>query len=199
MQDTARTEEISVSEKVAAIRKQFIDFKERISSNPLSDDVVLEELCHQIEHELEKSLNADVVHMADDIYNYMGEVGLEKRLQLHRNYLDSDLAPEETFWSRWHLVDTLSVLHRDQEAIEEQSEFFRWTSLHMKDEHVLRAVEDTTQTQCWAREGRMMNGFSYIVKLQNALKVLRSAVIGNVFSYEPEQRYLSKMEKWMMH
>ena len=88
-----------------------------------------------------------------------GKLGLEKRISLHRRYLKIVSDNKERFWSHWQLVDTLAVLQRNRETVEEQLKFYRWTCDHLSDEYVLEALYDTTQAKCWKEEGRINEWF----------------------------------------
>ena len=141
---------------IDSIRHKFESFMEQAKRNPLSvDDTPLMEACREVEEALSKKITPERVHLADDIYRYMGQEGLEKRLSLHRAYMDKAPNAEERFWSNWHLVDTLAVLRRNRETVEEQLRFYQWTVRKLTDEHVLRALEDTTQARCWRMEERI--------------------------------------------
>ena len=120
----------------------------------ITDDGPLREVCRDVEALLLKGLSREVVHLADGVFRYLGQEGIEKRIPLHRDYVEVAPDPDERFWSHWHLVDSLAVLRLNREAVEEQIELYRWTCENLSDEHILRSLEDTTQALCWLMEGR---------------------------------------------
>ena len=141
------------------IRSKFDSFIEQAKSDPTSGEDILIEAYNQIEDALKGEITPELVHLADDIYRYMGKLGLEKRISLHRKYLG--VAPDNTerFWSHWQLVDTLAVLQRNRETVEEQIRLYRWTCEQLSDAYVLEALYDTTQAKCWKEEGRIDEWF----------------------------------------
>lgn len=160
-----------MSKELRDICQKFDVFMENVRSDPsLADDSLLLEACKEVEDALSHEITPEVVHLADDIYRYMGQVGLEKRISLHRKYLYVVPNLEERFWSHWHLVDTLAILRRNREAVEEQSNLYHWTCQHLTDEHVLRALEDTTQARCWQMEGRINEWFQLYYKTSERLE-----------------------------
>ena len=141
------------------IRSKFDAFREQAKSDPTSGEDILMEAYNQIEDALRGEITPELVHLADDIYRYMGKLGLEKRISLHRRYLGVASDNTERFWSHWQLVDTLAVLQRNRETVEEQIRLYRWTCKHLSDEYVLEALSDTTQAKCWKEEGRIDEWF----------------------------------------
>ncbi len=141
------------------IRSKFDSFIEQAKSDPTSGEDILMEAYNQIEVALKGEITPEVVHLADDIYTYMGKLGLEKRISLHRRYLKIASDNTERFWSHWQLVDTLAVLQRNRETVEEQIRLYRWTCKHLSDEYVLEVLYDTTQAKCWKEEGRIDEWF----------------------------------------
>ena len=138
-----------------AHQKYNLFLHQQRSDSPPGDDSLLVEACNEIEKTLTNGILPKKVHLADNIYKYMGQEGLVKRVSLHRMYLETETDLDERFWSHWQLVDSLAVLGKHREAVEEQSVFYQWTSTHLTAEHIVRALEDTTQAQCWKHEGRI--------------------------------------------
>ena len=141
------------------IRSKFDSFIEQAKSDPTSGEDILTEAYNEVEEALKSEITPELVHLADDIYIYMGKLGLEKRISLHRRYLKIVSENKERFWSHWQLVDTLAVLQRNRETVGEQIQFYRWTCEHLSDEYVLEALYDTTQAKCWKEEGRIDEWF----------------------------------------
>jgi RNA polymerase sigma factor (sigma-70 family) len=138
------------------IRQKLRKFVEDTKSTPLSpDEALLVEACQDVERALNQEVTPELVHLAHDIYGYLGHEGLEKRVSLHRRYMSAAQDMEERFWSNWHMVDSLAVLRRSREAVEEQSRLYQWASQSLTDEHVLKALYDSTQALCWIKEGRI--------------------------------------------
>ena len=141
------------------IRSKFDAFIEQAKSDPTSGEDILKEAYNQIEDALKGEITPELMHLADDIYTYMGKLGLEKRISLHRRYLKIASDNTERFWSHWQLVDTLAVLQRNRETVEEQIRLYHWTCEQLSDAYVLEALYDTTQAKCWKEEGRIDEWF----------------------------------------
>ncbi len=141
------------------IRDKFDSFMEQAKSDPTSGEDILTEAYNQVEETLKGEITPELVHLADDIYTYMGKLGLEKRISLHHRYLKIAPDNKERFWSHWQLVDSLAVLQRNRETVEEQLRLYRWTCKHLSDDYVLEALYDTTQAKCWKEEGRIDEWF----------------------------------------
>ena len=141
------------------IRSKFDAFIEQAKSDPTSGADILTEAYNEVEEALKSEITPELVHLADDIYTYMGKLGLEKRISLHRRYLKIASDNTERFWSHWQLVDTLAVLQRNRETVEEQIRLYRWACEHLSDEYVLEALYDTTQAACWKEEDRIVEWF----------------------------------------
>lgn len=152
------------------IRSKFDAFIEQAKSDPISGEDILMEAYNQIEDALKGEITPELVHLTDDIYTYMGKLGLEKRISLHRRYLKIVSDNKERFWSHWQLVDTLAVLQRNRETVEEQIRLYRWTCEHLSDEYVLEALYDTTQAKCWKEEGRIDEWFQLYDKASERLE-----------------------------
>ena len=141
------------------IRGKFDSFIEQAKSDPTSGEDILTEAYNEVEEALKGEITPELVRLADDIYTYMGKLGLEKRISLHRRYLKVVSDNKERFWSHWQLVDTLAVLQRNRETVEEQLRLYRWACKYLSDEYVLEALYDTTQAACWKEEDRIDEWF----------------------------------------
>ena len=154
-----RSEGEEMTDTLKDIRRKFDSFMAQAKSDPTSGADILTESYNQVEEALKGEITPELVHLADDIYTYMGKLGLEKRISLHRRYLKIISDNKERFWSHWQLVDTLAVLQRNRETIEEQIRLYHWTCEHLSDDYVLEALYDTTQAACWKGEGRIDEWF----------------------------------------
>ena len=148
-----------MSNNLENIRRKFDAFIEQAKSDPTSGEDILKEAYNQIEDALKGEITPELMHLADDIYTYMGKLGLEKRISLHRRYLKIASDNTERFWSHWQLVDTLAVLQRNRETVEEQIRLYHWTCEQLSDAYVLEALYDTTQAKCWKEESRIDEWF----------------------------------------
>ena len=154
-----RSEGEDMTDTLKDIRHKFDSFIAQAKSDPTSGEDILTEAYNQVEEALKGEITPELVHLADDIYKYMGKLGLEKRISLLRRYMDVAPDNKERFWSHWHLVDSLAVLQRNRETVAEQILLYRWTCEHLSDEYVLEALYDTTQAKCWKAEGRIDEWF----------------------------------------
>ena len=92
---------------------------------------------------LRVKLTPELVHLAvDEIYPYMGKLGMEKRLSLLRKYMDDAPSDAEHFWAHDELADSLAILDRNREAIEEHSRLYRWACQHLPDKYVLKVISN---------------------------------------------------------
>ena len=148
-----------MSNNLKEIRCKFDSFMVQAKSDPTSGKDILMEAHNEVEDALKGEITPELVHLADDIYRYMGKLGLEKRISLHRRYLGVAPDNKERFWSHWELVDSLAILQRNRETVEEQTRLYRWTCEHLSDEYVLEALYDTTQAACWKEEDRIDEWF----------------------------------------
>ena len=147
----------NIMRQLEEIRSKFNAFMEQVKSNPTSRADILKEAFNEIEDALKGEITPELVHLAvDDIYPYMGKLGMEKRIPLLRKYMDVAPDDAERFWSHDGLVHSLAFLRRHQEAIEEQSRLYRWACNHnMPDKDVLEALSNLNVAECWAAESRI--------------------------------------------
>ena len=136
------------------IKQQIAAFRERAKSDPLSGADILTEACNQVEGALKEEITSELVHLADEIYEYMGKLGYEKRVSLHRGYLGTAPDNLECFWSHSLLMGSLYMLQRNREVVEEQTRLFRWTCEHLPDDYVLEVLGyHLNEAGCWNAEG----------------------------------------------
>ena len=147
----------NIMNQLEQLRSKFDSFMEQVKSDPTSRADILTEACNEIEDALKGEITPELVHLAvDDIYPYMGKLGMEKRIPLLRKYMDVAPDDAERFWSHDGLVHSLAFLRRHQEAIEEQSRLYRWACNHnMPDKDVLEALSNLNVAECWAAESRI--------------------------------------------
>ena len=145
----------NIMSQLEQLRSKFDAFMEQVKSDPTSRADIFKEASKEIGDALKGEITPELVHLVvDDIYPCMGSLGMEKRLSLLRRYMD--IAPDdaEHFWSHDGLVDTLALLERNQEAIEEQKQLYRW-ACKQSEKHVLRILSNLTSAECWTVEGRI--------------------------------------------
>ena len=146
----------NIMSQLEQLRSKFDSFMEQVKSDPASREGILKEASNEIEDMLKGKITPDLVHLAvDEIYPYMGKLGMEKPLSLLRRYMgevrDDD---KEHFWAHEGLVNTLAYLDRNREAIEEQTRLYRW-SCKESERYVLRIVPNLSSAGCWAAEDRI--------------------------------------------
>ena len=146
----------NVMTQLEKVRSKFNLFMEKVKSDPASRAGILTEACNEIEDALKGEITPELVHLAvDEIYPYMGSLGMEKRVPLLRRYMEDALDDTERFWAHDRLVDSLASLGRNRAAIEEHSRLYRWTCQHLPDKYVLEAGANLGGSGCWAAEGRI--------------------------------------------
>ena len=147
--------DIIMSDKLKDIRGKFDAFMEQVKSDPASREAILKEASNEIDDALKGEITPELVHLVvDEIYPYMGKLGMEKRVPLLRKYMD--VAPDDTerYWSHKGLVNSLAFLRRNREAIEEQTRLYRW-ACKQSEKHVLRTISNLSTAGCWKAEGRI--------------------------------------------
>ena len=148
-----------IMSQLESIRSKFDSFIAQAKSDPTSGEDILTEAHNQVEDALKGEITSDLVHLADEIYEYIGTVGMEKRVPLHRRYLNVASDPKERFWSHRQLSGNLARLRRNKEAVEEQVRLYRWTCEHLSDADVLETVSSLSHIECWKAEGRIDEWF----------------------------------------
>ena len=147
--------DIIMSDKLKDIRGKFDAFMEQVKSDPASREAILKEASNEIDNALKGEITPELVHLVvDEIYPYMGKLGMEKRVPLLCKYMD--VAPDDTerYWSHNGLVNSLAFLRRNREVIEEQTRLYRW-ACKQSEKHVLRTISNLSTAGCWKAEGRI--------------------------------------------
>ena len=145
----------NIMNQLEEIRSRFTAFMENVKSDPASRSDILTEACNEIEAALKGKTTPELAHLAvDEIYPYMGKLGMEKRTSLLRRYMDDAPDNTERFWAHKALVNSLAFLERNQEAIAEQTRLYRW-ACKQSEKYVLRIISNLTSAGCWAAEGRI--------------------------------------------
>ena len=145
----------NIMSQLEQLRSKFNSFMEQVKSDPASRGDILTEACNEIEDALKGEITPDLVHLAvDDIYPYMGKLGMEKRLSLLRRYMNDAPEGTEHFWAHGEFVESLAFLDRNQEAIKEQTRLYRW-ACQQSDKYVLKVISNLSTAGCWAVEGRL--------------------------------------------
>ena len=146
----------NIMSQLEEIRSRFAAFMENVKSDPASRSDILTAACNEIEAALKGKTTPELAHLAvDEIYPYMGKLGMEKRLLLLRKYMDDAPDDTERFWAHGGLVYSLAFLGRNQEAIKEHSRLYRWTCQHLSDKYLLETAANLDVAGCWAAEGRI--------------------------------------------
>ena len=149
----------NIMNQLESIRSKFDSFMAQAKSDPTSGEDILKEAHNQVEDALKGEITSELVHLADEIYEYIGKVGMEKSVSLHRRYLNVASDNKERFWSHRQLAGNLAMLRRNREAIEEQARLYRWACDHSSDADVLEVVSSLTHAECWKQEGRIDEWF----------------------------------------
>ena len=145
----------NIMSQLESIRSKFDSFIAQAKSDPTSGEDILTEAHNQVEDALKGEITPELVHLADEIYEYIGKIGMEKRVSLHRKYLNVALDTKERFWAHRQLSGNLARLRQNREAVEEQVRLYRWTCEHLSDEDVLETVSSLSHIECWKAEGRI--------------------------------------------
>lgn len=146
----------NIMSQLEEIRSKFNAFMEKVKANPASREDILKEAHNEIEDALKDGITPELVHLAaDDIYPYMGKLGMEKRISLLRKYMDDALEDTERFWAHEGLVYSFAFLGRNREAIEEHSRLYQWTCQHLPDKYVLEITANLDVAGSWVAEGRI--------------------------------------------
>ena len=144
----------NIMNQLEQLRNMFDAYLEKVNSDPASRDDILKQASNEIEEVFKGEITPEMVHLAvDDIYPYMGSIGMEKRLPLLRKYMDIAPDAEERFWAHKGLVNTLAHLRKSREAIDEQKRLYRWACKN-SEKHVLRVISNLSIAGCWKAEGR---------------------------------------------
>ena len=144
----------NIMSQLEQLRNKFDAFMEQVKSDPASREDILKEAFNEVEDALKGKITPELAHLAvDDIYPYMGRLGMEKRIPLLRTYMDGAPDDTELFWAHRELVNTLALLERNREAIEEQTRLYHW-ACNQAEKFVLRIVSNLSSSACWAAEDR---------------------------------------------
>ena len=144
-----------MSAKLEDIRGKFDAYRKQMRSDPASGKAMLTEVNKEIDDALKAEITPELVHLVvNEIYPYMGKLGMEKRIPLFRKSMD--VAPDDTerYWLHKSLVDSLAFVGRNREAIEEQTRLYRW-ACKQSEKYVLRTISNLNPARCWKAEGRI--------------------------------------------
>ena len=146
----------NVMSQLEEIRSRFNAFMEKVKADPASREDILKEAHNEIEDALKDGITPELVHLAvDEIYPYMGKLGMEKRISLLRRYMEETADDTERFWAHDKLVYSLAFLERNREAVEEHARLYQWTCRHLPDKYVLEIASNLSVSECWTAEGRI--------------------------------------------
>ena len=160
----------NIMQQLENIRSKFDSFMTQAKSDPTSGEDILTEAYNQVEDALKDEITPELVHLADEIYEYMGKLGLEKSVSLHRRYLNVASDNKERFWSHQQLGNSLAMLRRNKEAIEEQVRLYRWACEFMSDAYVLKTLSNLTYIGYWEAEGRIDDWFHLYHEISERLE-----------------------------
>jgi tetratricopeptide (TPR) repeat protein len=139
------------------------EFISETNSNPtIENEALLLTAYKLVKEEVVKSnYSIKSVRLAHKIYGYLGDKGLNERVDLMKKYLlhKGSSSPEDKFWVNWELVDNLALLKRYEEMINEQRIFLDWTKTNMSQEYWLKVMYDSTQAIGWVHENRSNEWF----------------------------------------
>ena len=145
----------NIMNQLERLHSTFDAFIEQVKSDPASREDILKEASNEIEDALKGEITPELVHLVvDEIYPYMGSLGMEKRVPLLRKYMDNAPDDTERYWSHKSLVNSLGFLRRNREAIEEQTRLYRW-ACKQSEKYVLRIISNLGMSGYWAAEGRI--------------------------------------------
>jgi|SRR5690625_449225 len=134
----------------------FDEFKSKIENTPIKEnDNLLFTAYKLVKQEITKSnYSIQKVRLAHEIFGYLGDKGLNDRIELMKKYLQHrvDSNAEDKFWANWELVDNLALLKRYKEMIKEQRLFLEWTKKNMELEYCIKVMFDSTQAEGWVHE-----------------------------------------------
>ncbi|GIN72445.1 hypothetical protein J14TS2_29200 [Bacillus sp. J14TS2] len=111
---------------------------------------------HLVKEEVVQSnYSINYVRLAHKIFGYLGDDGLNERIELMKKYLQHGgnlNSKEDTFWANWELIDNLALLKRYKEMIREQRRFLDWAKENMKLDNWIKVMYDSTQAVGWVHE-----------------------------------------------
>ena len=149
----------NIMNQLEQLRSKFNSFMEQVKSDPTSREAILKEASNEIDDALKEEITPELAHLVvNDLYPYMGKLGMEKRVPLLRKYMNDAPDDTERYWSHKGLVDSLAHLRRNRETIEEQTRLYRWACKH-SEKHVLRTISNLSTAGCWKAEGRIEDWF----------------------------------------
>ncbi|MBM7619344.1 tetratricopeptide (TPR) repeat protein [Bacillus tianshenii] len=152
---------------------QAIDFWEKYKNynqeNPDKDNEDLLLMAFEsVQREIVQSnYSIDAVRLGHEIYGYLGDRGLQMRVDLTRRYLKkgSIESLNDLFWANWEMVDNLALLKSYEEMIEEQVAFLEWSKENLGPEYWIKVMYDSTQAVGWFHENRMDDWFEIYQEL----------------------------------
>ncbi|WNQ13374.1 hypothetical protein MJA45_10230 [Paenibacillus aurantius] len=146
--------------EAAVFLKEFISQNESCPSG--QDEALLVDAYELVKKELlETSYSIESVRLAHKIFGYLGDKGLNERIETMRKYLKSEQLKtlEDQFWAQWELVDNLALLKKYKVMIEEQKLFLAWAREKTSADHLLKVMFDSTQALGWVEEGQSEEWF----------------------------------------
>jgi tetratricopeptide (TPR) repeat protein len=150
------------------------EFMNKTNINPAIENETLLLTAYQLvkEEVVKSNYSIKSVRLAHKIYGYLGDKGLNERVDLMKKYLlhKGSSSPEDLFWVNWELVDNLALLKRYKEMIKEQRIFLSWAKSNMSPEFWLKVMYDSTQAIGWVHENRTNEWFDIYYDLINSIE-----------------------------
>lgn len=140
------------------------EYKKFNRENPTKDneDLLLKAFEFVQEEIVDSRYSIDSVRLGHEIYGYLGDRGLQLRVDLMRKYLEKGTLESLTdcFWAKWEMVDNLALLKNYEEMIEEQRAFLEWARENLGPEYWIKVIYDSTQAVGWFHEGKSEEWFA---------------------------------------
>ncbi|WP_417900200.1 hypothetical protein ABN702_08120 [Bacillus haimaensis] len=147
----------------------FEEYKKYNLEDPTKDnDQLLLESFDLVQQEVVQSnYSIESVRLAHKIYGYLGDRGLQLRVDMMRNFLEKSDTESLTdrFWANWEMVDNLALLKKYKEMIDEQRAFLEWSRENIGPKYWIKVMYDSTQAVGWFQEGKTEEWFDIYQEL----------------------------------
>jgi len=134
------------------------EYKKFNLENPTkdNDDLLLESYQLVQQEIVQTNYSIESVRLAHEIYGYLGDRGLQLRVDMMRKFLEKSGTESFTdrFWANWEMVDNLALLKIYKEMIEEQHAFLGWSRENLGPEYWIKVMYDSTQAVGWFHEAK---------------------------------------------
>ncbi|MGM0835141.1 MAG: hypothetical protein ACQEV7_03225 [Bacillota bacterium] len=147
----------------------FEEYKKQNLENPINgnEDLLLEAFELVQQEVVQTNYSIVSVRLAHEIYGYLGDKGIQLRVDMMRKYLEESDSESLTdcFWAKWELVDNLALLKKYKEMIEEQRAFLCWSKENLGPEYWIKVLYDSTQAVGWFHEDKTDEWFNIYQEL----------------------------------